>query len=250
MFRIERVEKSLGGVRALDGASLQVEPGETLVLIGPSGCGKSTLLRILLGLLVPDTGSVIFDGRPLAERDLRATRRRIGYVIQDGGLFPHMDARRNVTLPARRSGWTAPRIAGRLDALVRLTGFPADGLDRFPPELSGGQRQRVALMRALMLDPDALLLDEPLGALDPMVRYELQGDLRAIFRRLGKTVLLVTHDLAEAEYFGHRIALMRDGRIVQVGTPAELKSAPADAFVTEFLRAQRGLHALGGEVAP
>jgi len=245
MFRVDGVEKTLGGVRALDGVSLQVARGETMVLLGPSGCGKSTLLRLLLGLLDPDRGTVTFDGVPLGEGDLRGVRHRIGYVIQDGGLFPHLTARRNITFLASRLGWTADRRAARLRELVDLTGFPADGLDRFPAELSGGQRQRVALMRALMPDPDALLLDEPLGALDPMVRYDLQEDLRGIFRRLHKTVVLVTHDLAEAEYFGQRIALMRDGRIVQIGTAAELAESPADDFVARFFRAQRGIHALG-----
>lgn len=249
MFRIDGVQKSLGDVRALDGVSLQVERGETLVLLGPSGCGKSTLLRVLLGLLTPDTGTVTFDGVRLHGVDLRNVRHRIGYVIQDGGLFPHLTARRNITFLVHHLGWSADRVGERLEALVELTGFPAASLDRFPSELSGGQRQRVALMRALMPDPDALLLDEPLGALDPLVRYELQGDLRTIFRRLHKTVVLVTHDLAEAEYFGHRIALMREGRIVQVGTALELAGTPVDEFVTEFFRAQRGIHALGGQAA-
>jgi len=136
--------------------------------------------------------------------------------------------------------WTRSRTAARLAELVALTAFPDDGLARYPVELSGGQRQRVALMRALMLDPDVLLLDEPLGALDPMVRYELQADLRAIFRRLNKTTVLVTHDLAEALYFGDRITLMREGKIIQDGPPRELREAPREAFVSRFFTAQRG----------
>ena len=163
----------------------------------------------------------------------------MGYVIQDGGLFPHLTARGNAALVARFLGWDAERIDGRLDELVELTHFPADGLDRYPAQLSGGQRQRVSLMRALMLDPDVLLMDEPLGALDPMIRRDLQGELRAIFRSLGKTVVMVTHDLGEAGYFGDTIVLIREGRIVQRGSFRDLLTAPADAFVTEFVNAQR-----------
>ena len=156
-------------------------------------------------------------------------RRGLGYVTQDGGLFPHLTARDNVILMARYLGWDRSRIDDRLAELAELTRFPADGLDRFPAQLSGGQRQRVSLMRALMLDPKVILLDEPMGALDPMVRAELQADLRAIFRSLEKTVVMVTHDLAEAGWFGDEILLMRDGRIVQRGTLAELVDRPGRA---------------------
>lgn len=167
-------------------------------------------------------------------------RLRTGYVIQDGGLFPHLTARGNVTLLARHLGWPAARIAARVTELADLSRFPADGLDRFPRQLSGGQRQRVGLMRALMLDPDALLLDEPLGALDPLVRADLQTDLRDIFRGLGKTVVLVTHDLGEAAHFADRVVLLKDGQLVQEGTPADLWHRPAEPFVTRFVQAQRG----------
>jgi len=219
---------------------LRVGQAETLILIGPSGCGKSTILRLILGLIPVDAGQISFGGVPLSPATLREVRRHIGYVIQDGGLFPHMTARQNITLMARQLRWEAPREAARLDLLTRLTDFPPDGLDRYPVELSGGQRQRVALMRALMLDPDVLLLDEPLGALDPMVRFDLQADLRKIFRELGKTTLLVTHDLSEAIYFGDRIALMREGKVVQTGTARELTENPAGSFVSQFFAAQRG----------
>ena len=170
----------------------------------------------------------------------RAVRLRTGYVIQDGGLFPHLTARGNVTLLARHLGWDRPRIEARVAELAELTRFPADGLDRHPRQLSGGQRQRVGLMRALMLDPAALLLDEPLGALDPLVRADLQTELRDIFRSLGKTVVLVTHDLGEATFFADRVVLLRDGRVVQEGSPADLWHRPADPFVTRFVQAQRG----------
>jgi osmoprotectant transport system ATP-binding protein len=163
----------------------------------------------------------------------------MGYVIQDGGLFPHLDARGNVALMARHIGWEPERVAERLAALCELTRFPREALTRFPAQLSGGQRQRVSLMRALMLDPDALLLDEPLGALDPMIRSELQADLRQIFTHLHKTVVVVTHDIGEAGFLADELVLLRDGRILQRGTLSELISAPADPFVTRFVNAQR-----------
>jgi len=160
-------------------------------------------------------------------------------VIQDGGLFPHLSARRNVTLVARQLGWEAQRLETRLGELRELTKLPGDALDRYPRQLSGGQQQRVALMRALLLDPEVLLLDEPLAALDPMIRYDLQTDLRAIFRALGKTTVMVTHDLAEAAYFADRIVLLRAGEIVQSGTGRDLLDRPAGPFVEQFVRAQR-----------
>jgi osmoprotectant transport system ATP-binding protein len=239
MFVLDQVFKRYGQTTALDGVTLTFERGRTTALIGPSGCGKSTLLRLLIGLLTPDAGSVRFDAESLAVASLRRLRQRMGYVIQQGGLFPHLTARQNVTLMARHLGWSQARIAPRLADLVALTHFPADGLERYPSELSGGQNQRVALMRALMLDPEALLLDEPLGALDPMIRYELQEELKQVFATLGKTVVLVTHDLAEAAFLGHTLVLMRAGRIVQVGCLADLMTAPAEPFVEQFIRAQR-----------
>ncbi len=223
----------------LRGIDLNADTGVTTVLIGPSGCGKSTVLRLMLGLLAPDGGVVRFDGAEVGPRTVDAVRGRIGYVIQDGGLFPHLDARDNVTLMARHRGWDAARIQRRVDELVALTRFPAGALARFPVELSGGQRQRVSLMRALMLDPDVILLDEPMAALDPLVRAELQADLRAIFRALGKTVVLVTHDLTEAGRLGDTIVLMRDGAVVQRGKLAELVRTPREAFVSQFINAQR-----------
>lgn len=240
LMELRGVSKSFAATTALHPTDLAIASGSTTVLLGPSGCGKSTVLRLLIGLLWPDTGEVLFRGRAVSTDHLRELRQRLGYVIQDGGLFPHLSARANVTLLARYLGWEAPRIHSRLDELVELTRFPEDGLDRYPAQLSGGQRQRVGLMRALMLDPDVLLLDEPLGALDPMIRSELQDDLRRIFERLGKTVVLVTHDLGEAGFFSDRVVLMRAGRIVQQGRFEDLMNAPADSFVTRFINAQRG----------
>ncbi len=239
MLRFDGVRKTLGGREVIADFNLAIAPGRTTVLIGPSGCGKSTLLRLLVGLLQPDSGRVMFGNQPVAADNLEAIRRRSGYVIQDGGLFPHLTARRNVTLMAGQLSWPANKIAQRLDELLALTKFPQDALGRYPRQLSGGQQQRVAIMRALMLDPDVLLLDEPLGALDPMIRFDLQTDLRAIFRELGKTVVLVTHDLAEAAYFGDQIVLMREGRIVQQGSIDQLLERPVEPFVEQFVRAQR-----------
>ena len=239
MFILENVYKSFSGVPVLQGIDLRLPSGQTTILLGPSGCGKSTLLRVLLGLVYPDSGTVRFGEERLEPATVRGIRRHVGYLTQDGGLFPHLTARRNVTLMAEQLGWPAERIRARLDELLRLTRIPADGLDRYPAELSGGQRQRVALMRALMLNPAVLLLDEPLVALDPMVRFELQADLRRIFQGLNKTTLLVTHDLAEAAFFGDEILLMRDGNVVQHGTVRDLVERPAEPFVTRFLQAQR-----------
>ncbi len=239
-IELRAVVKRFGGVEAVGPVSLAVAPGRTVALIGPSGAGKSTLLRLVLGLVAPDRGEVRIRGEPLGGAD-HAGRRRFGYVVQGGGLFPHLTAEGNAALVARHVRWTPARIAARLAELSALTRFPSDALARFPHELSGGQAQRVSLMRALFLDPEVLLLDEPLGALDPITRADLQADLRAIFGELGKTVLLVTHDLAEAAFFAHELVLLRAGVVVQRGTLDELSRAPADPFVARFVRAQRAL---------
>ncbi len=239
MIELRGVSKRFGDHQAACDVDLDCERGRTLVLIGPSGCGKSTLLRMMVGLVAPDAGTIRFDGQPLRVESLAGMRRRMGYVIQEGGLFPHLTARENATIMARYLRWTPERTAARVQELQSLTHLAPALLDRHPRQLSGGQRQRVSLIRALLLDPDVLLLDEPLGDLDPMIRAELQQDLRSIFRTLGKTVVLVTHDLAEAAYLADRITLMRAGRIVQQGTLAELTERPADDFVTKFVRAQR-----------
>lgn len=241
MLTLSSVVKSFGEVRAVSGLDLAIRKGTTTVLIGPSGCGKSTLLRMMNGLVTPDSGEVKWLGERIVEANLVQIRHRQGYVVQEGGLFPHLSARDNVSLLAEYLGWGADRIDARLDELSRLTQLPLDALNRYPSQLSGGQRQRVSLMRALMPDPDLLLLDEPLGSLDPMIRAELQSDLRRIFEDLGKTVVLVTHDLAEADYFSETIVLMRNGKIVQTGAMRELASRPADPFVTRFIEAQRRL---------
>jgi osmoprotectant transport system ATP-binding protein len=239
MLQLKGVSKSYNGRPALRPTDLTIPTGRTTVLIGPSGCGKSTLLRLMIGLIRPDSGAVFFAGTAVRPDNALALRRRMGYVVQDGGLFPHLTARRNIALLARYLGWDERRISDRLTVLTELTRFPADGLDRYPVQLSGGQRQRVGLMRALMLDPDVLLLDEPLAALDPLVRSELQSELRTIFRTLAKTVVLVTHDLGEAGYFSDLLILFRQGQIVQQGALADLVRTPAEPFVTHFVNAQR-----------
>lgn len=228
---------------AVDNVSLQVDAGETVALIGPSGCGKSTLLKLAAGLVWPQQGTVVVTDRKLAPGNVLEVRRRLGYVIQSGGLFPHLSAVANVTLAARYLRRERQWIEARVVELAELVQLPREALNRFPNNLSGGQRQRVSLMRALMLDPAVLLLDEPLGALDPMVRYGLQEDLRRLFRRLRKSVLLVTHDMAEAAFFSRNIVLMREGKIVQRGTYQDLSEAPAEEFVRDFVKAQRGVHA-------
>jgi osmoprotectant transport system ATP-binding protein len=233
------VSKRFGAREAVASIELQVASGETLVLIGPSGCGKTTILRLALGLLAPDTGSVRFRGTALSPGNVLALRRSMGYVVQDGGLFPHLTAAENVGLMAHHLGWSPARIAARRSQLVELTRFPGDALARYPMQLSGGQRQRVGLMRALMLEPELLLLDEPLAAIDPLVRAELQEDLARIFKQLAKAVVLVTHDLAEAAFFADTVALMREGRIVQRGGVQDLVRAPAEPFVARFVAAQR-----------
>jgi osmoprotectant transport system ATP-binding protein len=195
-------------------------------------------------LLEADSGEIKFDGEQLAAENIEKLRHRVGYVIQEGGLFPHLTARANVLLLARHLGRVENETQQRLSELSALTRFQENLLERYPLELSGGQRQRVSLMRALMLSPELLLLDEPLGALDPLVRSALQKDLKDIFTRLNQTALLVTHDLAEAAYLGDEIVLMNEGRIVQQGSLADLREKPASEFVTEFINAQRSLAVL------
>src|SRR5256885_8144303 len=240
MLELRDVSKSFEAVAALRGISLKLERGQIGVLIGVSGSGKSSVLRLLIGLLEPDAGEVYFAGERIEPARVLALRRRMGYVIQDGGLFAHLSAYDNIALMPRHVRWPNERLHARIEELRRLVRLSAEVLRRYPAQLSGGERQRVSLMRALVLDPDALLLDEPLAALDPITRVELQRDLRSIFRALQKTVLFVTHDLREAEFFGDWVALMRDGVIVQHGSYRDLVERPADEFVRRFVAAQCG----------
>jgi osmoprotectant transport system ATP-binding protein len=239
MIELRGVSKKYGAHWAVDRIDLDCPQGQTQVLIGTSGCGKSTLLRMMIGRVVPEVGTVTFEKQPLAAKTLGLVRQRMGYMIQEGGLFPHLKVHENAAIMPRFLRWQPARTAARIQELLELTQLSPELLDRYPHQLSGGQRQRVSLMRALMLDPDVLLLDEPLGDLDPMIRAELQGDLRTIFRELGKTVVLVTHDLAEAGYLADRITLLHAGKIVQQGVFSDLVENPIDEFAAKFVQAQR-----------
>jgi osmoprotectant transport system ATP-binding protein len=243
MLSLIGVSKWYQGRWGVRDVSLRVGVGEVKVLIGSSGCGKSTLLRLVNGLVQPETGHVEFQGQRVTDATRRRIRLQMGYVIQEGGLFPHLTAVENVSLMARFLKWSSRTIEERIEQLAGLTHFPMRLLGRYPTQLSGGERQRVALMRALMLDPSVLLLDEPLGALDPLIRYELQNELKQMFVSLGKTALLVTHDLSEAAFFADEIVLLRDGVIEQQGTLRTLIEQPATPFVERFVTVQRGLAA-------
>jgi osmoprotectant transport system ATP-binding protein len=239
MLKLEAVTKVYGSTRALGPLDLSIASGSTTVVLGPSGCGKSTLLRMALGLIAADSGKIHVGGIPLVPSQIELIRRRTGYVTQDGGLFPHLTARANVSIMAGQMGWSESQCNDRLHELSALTHFPHPALDRYPAELSGGQRQRVALMRALMLDPELLLLDEPLGALDPLIRFDLQEDLRAIFADNAKTVIFVTHDLTEAAHFADEVILLENGQVAQRGPFSDLIYKPASEFVRRFVQAQR-----------
>jgi len=239
MIAFDDVTKTFGESRAVDGVTLTVPEGRTTALIGPSGCGKSTLLRMVVGLETPTSGDVFVDGVAVEPSSVRAIRRRLGYVIQEGGLFPHLTAKQNVLLAVEPLGIPPADFEARLEELIRLTHLPVGAIDRYPGELSGGQRQRVSIIRALLPDPDYLLMDEPFGALDPLVRFELQREFRDIVTSEGKTVLLVTHDLAEAGFLGDEVVLLEGGRVVQQGPYRDLLESPVDEFVTRFVEAQR-----------
>lgn len=241
IISVEHVTKRYGTTVALKDVSLRFEAGTVTALIGTSGSGKSTLLRMLIGLDLPESGRVVADGRPLAPSDRLLLRRRVGYVTQDGGLFPHLTVRDNLALLPRHLGWRPAAIDARAGELAGRMQLPVELLGRYPAQLSGGQRQRVAVMRALMTDPDALLLDEPLGALDPVVRFDLQEQLRQVFTAFSNTVILVTHDIAEAAFLAGRLVLMRNGEVVQDGPPEDFFTRPANEFVRRFVNAHREL---------
>lgn len=241
MIELRGVAKRYGETEALQATSLTFAKGQVTALIGPSGCGKSTLLRLIAGLIEPSEGQVLIEGQPMTASSAAELRLRMGYVIQDGGLFPHLNAEQNIVLMGRHLGRDLPRLKSRVEQLSAMMNLPLDLLNRYPVELSGGQRQRVSLMRALALDPDILLLDEPFAALDPMVRHDLQTELKDLFAQLGKTVVLVTHDMAEAGYLASRIVLLDAGRVVQDGTLDDLRLRPASEFVHRFIASQRTL---------
>jgi osmoprotectant transport system ATP-binding protein len=238
MIVFHKAGKRFGNAVALEPTDLEIAANKTTVLIGLSGSGKSTILRLISGLLEPTSGWIEFDGKKLGRAGLLEFRRRMGYVIQSGDLFPHLTARSNILLVAHELRLATDEITARVEELCAMTRFPGSLLDRYPVELSGGEQRRVSLIRALMLKPDVLLLDEPLGALDPMARAGLLVDLKALFERTNTTVIMVTHNLVEAARLGDWIVLLNAGKIVQQGPFVELSLFPAEPFVTEFFRAQ------------
>jgi osmoprotectant transport system ATP-binding protein len=242
-FGFDNVTRRYGNIAAVDSVTLDFAAGSVTALVGSSGSGKSTLLRLLLGLEWPDQGEIILNNAVVGPHNAVAIRRACGYVIQSGGLFPHLSAAANLALLPRYLGWTQAAIDARIRELAELVNLDAPMLARYPGELSGGQRQRVALMRALIIDPPVLLLDEPLGALDPIIRHQLQDELLKIFSAIAKTVIVVTHDLAEAAFLAPRLVLMRSGRVIQDGTLQDFRKRPADDFVSRFVAAQRVLPA-------
>ena len=234
-----------GDRRAVDGVSLEAAPGELVVLLGPSGCGKSTLLRTINRLVIPDAGAVFIDGADVAAADVRALRRGIGYVIQAVGLFPHLSIRRNVGVVPELLGWDRARIDARVDELLALVQLdPARYRERLPRELSGGEQQRVGVARAIAAEPRVLLMDEPFGAVDAIVRAALQDETLRIHRALGTTIFFVTHDVDEALRVADRIVVMNAGTIVQAGTPLHLLAAPATPYVERLLDAHDALRRL------
>ena len=242
-------ETATPSVRAL---SFEIGAGEFLVLIGPSGCGKTTTLKMINRLVEPSTGRIEIDGLAAATSDPVILRRHIGYVFQEAGLFPHMTVAENIAITPRLLGWPKAEIAARVTELLALVRLQDQHfLSRLPQELSGGQRQRVALARGLAARPGIMLLDEPFGALDPLTRDEIADDYRRIHDTLGLTTVMVTHDMTEALLLTDRIAVMREGRLVQIGTPQQLLNAPQDDFVATMVDTpKRRAHRLAEALRP
>lgn len=236
MIRLEHVTKSFGRYKALDDVSIVVEEGEFLTVIGRSGCGKTTMLRVINGLQKPDSGKVYAAGEDVGEADLIRLRRKIGYVIQNKGLFPHMTVEKNIIYLPVISGQKDKRQNRKLaEELIGLVGLEREMLDRYPEELSGGQQQRVGIARALASRPKLLLMDEPFGALDEITKRAMQNELLALQKKLGMTVVFITHDIREAMKLGDRVLVMEQGKIAQCDTPENVKKNPADEFVKELI---------------
>ena len=236
MIEFKGVSKSYGGTLAIDTLHLTVTRGELVVLIGASGSGKSTLLKMINRLETHDAGEILFDGQNITTVNVQALRLRMGYAIQSVGLFPHWTVARNIATVPKLLGWAAPRMAARVDELLALFDLPPDLYrHRYPHELSGGQQQRVGVARALAGNPDLLLMDEPFGALDPVIRSALQGEVQRIHRATGTTIVMVTHDLDEALRLATRIVLLDHGRVLQMAAPMDLLAHPANAQVLDFL---------------
>ena len=236
MIRLEHVTKSFGRYKALDDVSIVVEEGEFLTVIGRSGCGKTTMLRMINGLQKPDSGKVYAAGEDVGEADLIRLRRKIGYVIQNKGLFPHMTVEKNIIYVPVISGQKDKRQNRKLaEELIGLVGLEREMLDRYPEELSGGQQQRVGIARALASRPKLLLMDEPFGALDEITKRAMQNELLALQKKLGMTVVFITHDIREAMKLGDRVLVMEQVKIAQCDTPENVKKNPADEFVKELI---------------
>ncbi|MCC5882838.1 MAG: ABC transporter ATP-binding protein [Halomonas sp.] len=236
MIELFDVTKRFGDETAVNAISLRVAKGELCALVGTSGCGKSTTLRMINRLIEHDGGEIHLDGEPVRSFDEVTLRRRIGYVIQSTGLFPHWTVSRNIGLVPRLLKWPKERVRDRVEELMQLLGLPvAEFADKYPRQLSGGQAQRVGVARALAADPDILLMDEPFGALDPITRATLQDEMRALQARLHKTIVFVTHDMDEALALADRLVVMHQGRIVQQGSPIDLLHEPANPFVESLL---------------
>ncbi|MCE1254196.1 MAG: ABC transporter ATP-binding protein [Anaerolineae bacterium] len=229
---------------AVNQVSFNVTAGDLVVLLGPSGCGKTTLMKMINRLYEPDEGRILIEGRDIQDLPLNDLRRRIGYVIQQVGLFPHMDIRKNITVVPHLLGWPEEKINRRVDDLLQLIGLPAAYLSRYPRQLSGGEQQRVGLARALAADPDILLMDEPFAAVDAINRERLQNELIEINCKLNKTILFVTHDVEEAFRLADKIIVMNGGRLIQYGTPFELVSKPRNAFIEELVGSHNMLRRL------
>ncbi|MDY6916847.1 MAG: ABC transporter ATP-binding protein [Chloroflexota bacterium] len=246
MIKLENVTKVYpDGTEAVKDVSFEVEKGELCVLLGPSGCGKTTTMKMINRLIPISSGAIYLDGEDVTKVNENELRRNIGYAIQEIGLFPHMTVGQNIETVPVLKGWAKAKRRERareLLGLVRLD--PDETLGKYPSELSGGQRQRVGLARALAADPPTLLMDEPFGAIDPITRVELQNEFLKIQQEITKTIVFVTHDIYEAIKMGDKIAMMRDGRLVQFGTPAELTYRPKDSFVEDFIGADRALKGL------
>ena len=235
MIRFEHVNKNFGVEKVLVDFSLHIEEGEFLTVIGRSGCGKTTMLRMINGLQTPDSGKILVEGNNVAEADLIALRRRIGYVIQNKGLFPHMTVEENITYVPVISGKKEKQENRQLAMrLLKTVGLPQEMADRYPAELSGGQQQRVGIARALAADAKILLMDEPFGALDEITKCAMQDEMLSLQKKLHMTIVFITHDIREAMKLGDRVLVMEQGRIAQIGTPQEIREYPADDFVREL----------------
>ena len=237
ILKLEDVGKIYDGVVAVEGVNFEADAGQSVVLIGTSGSGKTTTLKMINRLIEPSSGKISIDGQDVMTQDVIRLRRSLGYVVQRGGLFPHMTVAENVGLPNKLEGWEKDRTQKRVQELLEMVNLPADKYARrYPDELSGGQQQRIGVARALALDPKYLLMDEPFGALDPITRNQIQDEFVRLIRQMGKTVVLVTHDMEEAFKLGDRVVVMDKGKVVQQGTPEEIRENPATDFVRVLVR--------------